>query len=58
MKDRPGSSLRRSFAALLREVLLRSAALNLMRGNAGKALTIAAAINDADLRAQTEDDIC
>lgn len=41
----------------LRDVLLRSAALNLMRGNAGQALAVAGEISDDDLRAQTEDDI-
>jgi hypothetical protein len=42
---------------LVRDILLRSAAVSLMRDHADQALGVAAKINDTDLRAQTEDDI-
>lgn len=41
----------------VRDVLFRGAALGLMRGDAERALAVAAKIGDAGLRAQTEDDI-
>lgn len=41
----------------VRDLLLRSAALSLMRADGERALTVAAKIGDAGLRAQTEDDI-
>lgn len=41
----------------IRDILLRSAALSLMRGDADHALGVAAKISDTDLRAQTEDDV-